>query len=161
VVFVTPSFPSLAHPPPLLFLIPPPYFPLIRWSSYLFRGLLQVLLRRASCRAPVPAPRPVRARRPLTLPRPLRLAQTRGPRPPILPQGGRAGRRRLVLPRHLLRGSLRRYGCTSAGRGRRHSRSLLHRRHRHHRRSPRRPVWHRRSTTRCFFTDTRAMFTRW
>jgi hypothetical protein len=66
-----------------------------------------------------------------------------------------------VLPRHLLRGTQRRYGCTSAGRGRRHSRSLLCRGHRHHHLSPRRPVTHRRSTTRHFFTDTRGMFTRW
>jgi hypothetical protein len=98
-------------------------------------------------------------------PRPLRLVQTRGPRPPILPRGGHAGRRRLVLPRlrhrHLRHGLPRRYGCTSAGRGRHRSRSRLHRGHRHHRRSPRRPVVHRRSTTRRFFTDTRGIFTRW
>jgi hypothetical protein len=61
----------------------------------------------------------------------------------------------------LLRGSLRRSGCTSVVRGRRlPSRFPLRRGHRHHRRSPRRPVSHRRSTTRRCFTDTRGMFTR-
>jgi hypothetical protein len=69
------------------------------------------------------------------------------------------GGRRLVLPWHLLRGTQRRYGYTSAGRGRRHSRSLLRRGHRHHHLSPCRPVTHRRSTTRRFFIDTRGMFT--
>jgi hypothetical protein len=83
-----------------------------------------------------------------TLPWPLRSPRIRRRRP-------------LVLPRPLLRGSLHRYRCTSAGRGRRHSRSLLHRGHRHHRRNPHWPVSHRRSTTRRFFTDTRGMFTRW
>jgi hypothetical protein len=90
-----------------------------------------------------------------------------GPSFPDTSRGDRADRRapvlprHLPLPRHLLRGSLRQYGCASAGRGRRHSRSILRQGHQHHRRSPRRPVTHRRSTTRHFFTDTRGMFTRW
>jgi hypothetical protein len=151
--------PSPAHPPPLLILIPPPCFPLTRWSSHLFRGLLQVLLPRATYRDPVPAPRsPVlqraRDRRPSALPRPLVL-----PRP--LRSTRLRRRRPLVLPRHL-HGSLCRYTCTSAVRDRRrHSRSLLHRGLRHHRRSPYLLVLHRRSTTRRCFTGTRGMFTRW
>jgi hypothetical protein len=84
---MSPSFPSPAHPPPLQFLIPPPFFPLTRWSSHLFRGLLHVLFRRAPCRLPVLTPRMVWARRPLAWPRPLRLAQLRGPRSSILPRG--------------------------------------------------------------------------
>jgi hypothetical protein len=161
---MSPSFPFLA-PPPLRYLTHHPCFPLTRWSSHLFRGLLQVPLRRVPGRPPVPDPQQVRARRPRARPRPLRLVQTRGLRPPLLPRGGRVGRRRRIpsrhLPRHLRRGSPRRYECTSAGRGRRRSRSLLHRGHRHHRRCLRRLVVPRRSTTRRCCTDTRGMFTRW
>jgi hypothetical protein len=96
------SSPSSAPLPPLLILIPPPCFPLTRWSSHLFHGLLQVLLHRAPCRVPVPAPEPVWARRPLALPRPLLLARILGPRFPFLPWPLRSPwirrRRPLVLP---------------------------------------------------------------
>jgi hypothetical protein len=161
---MSPSFP---FPAPLLLRSPthPPFFPLIRWSSHLSCGLLQVPLHRAPRRPPVPATLRVRAPRPPVRPRLLPLVPTRGLRPPFRPQGGRAGCRRRILPRHpprrLRRGSPRRYGFTSAGCGHRRSLSLLHQGHRHHRHCLRRSVAPRRSTTRRCFTDTRGMFTRW
>jgi hypothetical protein len=169
VVFDESVFPFSSPPTTTLDPDPSSLFPTNMVVQPPFRGLLHVLLHRGPCRVPVPPPRPPvipRVRRPSALPRPLRLARIRGPRPLVLPRPLRLPwirrRRPLVLPRHLLRGSLRRYGCTSVVRGRRrHLRSLLHRGHRHHRRSPCQPVSHRRSTTRRFFTDTRGMFTRW
>jgi hypothetical protein len=161
---MSPSFPFPA-PLHLRFLTHPICFPLTRWSSHLFRGLLQVPPRRVLRRPPVPAPLRVRAPRPPARPRLIQWVQPRGLRPPLLPRGGRAGYRRRILSRHLprrlRRGSPRRYGYTSAGRGHRRSWSLLHRGHRHHRHCLRRPVVSRRSTTRRYFTDTRGMFTRW